>query len=385
MRVFVGILVGLALYTLFWLYFFGVFPFSSKRPQLSSVVALKTIPQSTVIPQNKQKEVLAVQTASNELPKSYSIDIIPRQQSFNLSCEFAAAASIIYHFTGDSSFSPQNEYEAEKMLMAKVGVSQNPNIGIRMGNISFGDFSSLFTNLNKLFGGTEYYGVHAPPFIDLFEEFLLSARPIGKNGNVAIAIQKAISSDHLVMAWIKIGYGKPIDVALSYGITTPVIRGEHVLVIYGYDQEGVFVMDPGNGGKRHIFYQDLINSMQEFPMPLLEVYPSSNSTGFEVVPEPIDSLTGLPRNNLRILVQNASGTTGIGNEVASLLREFGYKIAGVESKEADELDVSIEIKKEMHDYLYLLRRDLNLLSYRIATSSSDLIKEEADAIITIGR
>ncbi|MBI3069920.1 MAG: C39 family peptidase [Candidatus Levybacteria bacterium] len=254
-----------------------------------------------------------------------------------------------------------------------------------MGDISFGDFSSLFTNLNKLFGGTEYYGVHAPPFIDLFEEFLLSARPIGKNGNVAIAIQKAISSDHLVMAWIKIGYGKPIDVALSYGITTPVIRGEHVLMIYGYDQEGVFVMDPGNGGKRHIFYQDLINSMQEFPMPLLEVYPSSKATSFEVVPESTDSLTGLPRNNLRILVRNASGKAGLGNEVASLFREFGYKIAGVESKEADELDVSIEIKKEMHDYLYLLRRDLNLLSYRIATSSSDLIKEEADAIITIGR
>ncbi|MBI3069919.1 MAG: hypothetical protein HYY87_01275 [Candidatus Levybacteria bacterium] len=122
MRVFVGILVGLALYTLFWLYFFKAFPFSSKKPNPSSL-SFRTTSQPTTVPQDKRSEVLSVQTEKEEeLPKSYSIDIIPRQQSFNLSCEFAAAASIIYHFTGDSSFSPQNEYEAEKTLMAKVGV-----------------------------------------------------------------------------------------------------------------------------------------------------------------------------------------------------------------------------------------------------------------------
>lgn len=384
MKRFLIIFVGFfSFYTLFWLWFFKAFPFTSKKPQFVSI-ALKTVPQPTTQPQEDSK-VLSVQSINNEFPKSYVIDVIPRRQSFNLSCEFAAAASIIYHFKGDPQFSPVNEESAEKILMAKVGVSQNPNIGIRMGNISFDDFVSLFTNLNKLFGGTEYYGVHAPPFIDLFPEYNLYAKPILKSSDMVSAMQKAISQGHLIMTWIKIGYGKPIDVALSYGGSVPLVRGEHTVVVNGYDENGFFIMDPGSGRERNVPYQNLLSSMQAFPMPLLEVYPSSKSTSFEVVPKPVDTITGLRRDKLRILVKNASGKTGVGNEVASLFREFGYKIVGVESQEADELDVAITIKKEMHDYLYLLRHDLSLLSYQIATVSSDLNREGTDAVLTIGR
>lgn len=376
-------------YTLFWLYFFKAFPFNSKKPQSVSV-ALKTVPQSIPTPQDKSSEVLSVQTVQTEkddLPKAYKIDILSRKQSFNLSCEFAAAASIIYHFKNDPAFSPQNEYEAEKTLMAKVGVSQNPNIGIRMGDISFDDFASLFTNLNKLFGGTEYYGVHAPPFIDLFQEYRLAALPIKKEGDVLEKIKRAISENHLVMAWTHVGYGQPIDVALSYGGSIPLIRGEHTVVINGYDENGFLVMDPGGGKERNIPYDDLLHAIKLFPMPLLEVYPGvSEPETFEFLPSgSLDSITGLKRSNLRILVKNASQKTGLGNEIASILKEFGYKIVGITSQEADELDVSIKIKKEMRDYLSLLRRDLRLLSYRIATVSADLNREDADAVLTIGK
>lgn len=386
-RFLIVFVVFFSFYTLFWLWFFKAFPFASKKTQSISV-AFRAVPQSIPTPQDERSEVLSAQTIQTEkdgLPKSYAIDILPRKQSFNLSCEFAAAASIIYHFKNDPQFSPANEENAEKTLMAKVGVSQNPNIGIRMGDISFDDFASLFTNLNKLFGGTEYYGVHAPPFIDLFPEYNLYAKPILKSSDMVSAMQKAVSKGRLIMAWIKIGYGQPIDVALSYGGSVPLVRGEHTVVINGYDENGFFIMDPGSGRERNVPYQNLINSMQEFPMPLLEVYPSSKSTSFEVVPKPVDSITGLRRDNLRILVKNASGKTGLGNEIAAILKEFGYKIVGVESQEADELDVSIKIKKEMHDYLSLLRKDLRILSYRIATVSSDLNSESTDAVLTIGR
>lgn len=376
-------------YTLFWLYFFKVSPFASKKPQPASVV-LKTTVQPTTTPQEKRSEVLSVrtvQTVKDELPKSYKIDILPRQQSFNLSCEFAAAASIIYHFKNDPAFSPQNESEAEKMLMARVGVSQNPNIGIRMGDISFDDFASLFTNLNKLFGGTEYYGVHAPPFISVFEEFDLSAKPIKKENEVLGKIKKAISENHLVMAWTHVGYGEAIDVVLSYGGSIPLVRGEHTVVVNGYDEAGFFIMDPGSGRVRNISYDNFLHAINLFPMPLLEVYPGvSELETFEFLPSgSLDSITGLKRDKLRILVKNASGETGLGNEVAAILKEFGYKVVGVESQEADELDVSIRIKKEMHDYLSILRRDLRLLSYRIATVSADLTSEDSDAVLTIGR
>lgn len=383
-RVFVLFAFFFSFYTLFWLYFFKAFPFALKK---STTVQLTTTPQETQAKRSEVLSVQTVQTAKDELPKTYKINILSRQQSFNLSCEFAAAASIIYHFKNDPAFSPQNEYEAEKTLMAKVGVSQNPNVGIRMGNISFDDFTSLFTNLNKLFGGTEYYGVHAPPFIDLFPEYNLYAKPILKSSDMVSAMQKAISQGHLIMTWIKIGYGKPIDVALSYGGSVPLVRGEHTVVVNGYDEKGFLVMDPGSGRERNIPYDDFLAAIKLFPMPLLAVYPGvSESETFEFLPSgSLDSITGLKRDKLRILIKNASKKTGLGNEVAAILKEFGYKIVGIESQDADELDVSIKIKKEMRDYLYLLKRDLNLLSYRIATVSSDLNIEDADAILTIGR
>lgn len=318
------------------------------------------------------------------MPKSYSVQLLPRRQAFNLSCEFAAGAAIIHYFTNNNDFSSQNEELAEKTLAEKVGVSQNPNVGIRMGDILGGDFTTLFKNLNQRFGGADYYGVHAPPFIDLFAEYQLMARPLPKD-NVVFSIQKAIFQGHLVMAWIKLGYGNAVDTALSYGQVS-VVKGEHAVVINGYDENGVIVMDPATASERHLFYADLIAATKSFPLPFLEVYPSISALDFKDIQNEIlkDNITGLKREKLTIKVENGSGMFGNGTQMSGILKDFGYKVTDVENAGSlDYEDVSVRLKKSMEDYQSLLERDMRLSQYKIATISADLPESSSTSVIII--
>lgn len=330
-------------------------------------------------PPKQQTAVLGIEA---QIPQSYILSLSPRKQVFNLSCEFAAAAAILYHYKNDEFFSAKNELTAEKALIAKIPSSMNPNIGIRMGEDATESAELVYRNLNNRFGGTEYYGVHAPPFIDLFWQYGLLARPIQK-GDIDV-IKKAIFSGHLVMTWIKTGYGKAVDVALSYG-STPVIKGEHVVVIYGYNQDGVFVMDPGIGNNRFLSYQTLLEATDLFPIPFLEVNPSVNAFSYEPT-EKVDLLTGLDREKIKITVQNASREVGVGSAMAAILKDFGYQVLSMEQIADEEKEgVSILLKKELIDYAKLLRQDISLAGYKISSFSAAITLEAStEAIVVIG-
>ncbi len=322
------------------------------------------------------------QSATIPTPFSYILTLLPRHQVFNLSCEFAAAASIIYSYKNDPFFSPQNEALAEKALIAKIPASQNPNIGIRMGASATESADVLYQNLNQKFGGADYYGVHAPPFLDVFPQYGLLARPIQK-GNID-GIKRAVFSGHLVMTWIKIGYGQPVDVALVYG-KTPVIKGEHAVVIYGYNENGVFIMDPAISANRFVFTQQLLDATSLFPLPFLEVFPSEN--GFSYTPtQGVDNLTGLDRKAISLIIKNASNQVGAGNTLALILKNFGYRVLTVQK--ADDVDyagVEIVVANRVSDYLPLLKRDLNIVGYTVSTvSAEESLENVSDAQITIG-
>lgn len=343
------------------------------------ILAQQSKPQKL---QNNIQEGAILGTQDSVIPVSYTLSISPRKQVFNLSCEFAAAAAIIHHYTNDSFFAPQSELVAEKTLIAKISPSLNPNIGVRMGSDATGSAEVMFTNLNNRFGGIEYYGIHAPPFIDLFWEYKLLARPIQK-GNIE-GVKKAIFSGHLVMAWIRIGFGEPIDIALSYG-TTPVIKGEHAVVIYGYNQDGVSIMDPGIGANRFLSYQTLVDATSLFPLPFLEVNPSINEFSYEPT-ERVDMLTGLDRTAIKVLVQNASWKVGAGTIMAAILKDFGYQVLKIEQAQKAEYEgVNIMLKNELSDYAKLLKQDISLAGYHISSFSATLApNSSSDVVVVVG-
>ncbi len=376
-KLLVGTIIFLFFYSLFWVYFFRVTLFKKSTILSSSTIALPT----PTIPVMSSTNHHVPGATSIQMPQSYMLSVVPRKQVFNLSCEFAAAAAIMYFYKNDEMFSPKNELDAEKTLIAKIPASLNPNIGIRMGESATTSADLLYENLDKKFGGTDYYGVHAPPFIDVFWEYGLLARPI-KKGDID-GIKKAIFSGHLVMTWIRVGYGQKVDVELFYG-TTPVVKGEHVVVMYGYDENGVFIMDPGIGVNRSVSYSALLDATQPFPLPFLEVNPSIKEFSYDPT-ERVDQLTGLDRTIIKIRVESGSREVGAGNTMAEILRDFGYTVNGIEKVEDSHEGISVLLKKDLSDYRSLIKKDILLAGYQIASFSATLAPESStDAVVVVG-
>lgn len=384
-RVILIVFLFFVCYTVFWIFIAKITHNKNSAPSQLTLIS----PHVKILETKKianSEASLVPQVANQQIQTSYPINLPPRKQVFNLSCEFAVASAIIYHFTKDEQFSPENEKTAEKTLIEKVGPSLNPNLGIRMGS-SITDLSTLFQNLNQFFGGADYYGVHAPPFIDLFQTYGLVARPILLDENTFQNIKKAIVQNHLVMTWIQIGHGKSVDVELSYG-SVPVVKGEHTVVIVGYDQDGIFVLDPAIGSNRKIQYASLLSAMEPFPLPMLEVYPSDSK--FQQSVEDIvaqGAMTGLSRGKLTISVLNGTGRVGDGSELFSILKDFGYKVNSIANADFFEYeDVTVRLKKEKKDYMGLLTKDLTVATYRVASIAADLAEDyTSDAVVIVGK
>lgn len=379
-KVIIGGLVFISFYMAFWLWFFDA-------PKTHKIIAVVPKKQSSFRPAENKNVTLGATDFQAILPSSYKIALDTRRQFFNLSCEFAAASSIIFHFTNNPDFAIGNEISAEKILINKAWISRNPNVGIRMGLANVMSLDNLYVNLNQWFGGSDYYGIHAPPFLDLFANYKLYAKSIYINDSTVMSIQKAISNNHLIMAWIKIGYAKSVDDDLSYG-KVKIVRGEHSIVINGYDESGVIVMDPGIGLERHVEYAALLDASSLFPMPFLEVYPNTeNKTSLENLTVGFDTLTGIDRSIPKISVENGAGEVGVANQLRDILKDFGYSINSVNNADKfDYQDVLIRSKKDFSDYLYILTRDIKLAGYIVANSSVDLSDNSpADVIVVVGK
>ena len=377
-------------YTFFWTWILKPEKINSPKqfkPALLYVASLQSAP-AEMNEDSAYSEIEDEKEVEEILPQNSQIPVPLRKQFFNLSCEFAAASSIIYHFTNDPDFAVLNEENAEKILISKALISKNPNIGIRMGQESI-SLDDIFKNLNQKFGGEDYYGIHAPPFIDIFEDFGLSAKPIYINNSTVPAIKKAIYSGNLVMAWIKIGYGEKVDEELLYG-KVQIIKGEHAIVINGYDENGFVIMDVGSGRTRHIDYKSLLAASSSFIVPFLQIYKADeNSKSFSIsdLTPGFDKITQVSRNVPQIYIQNGSGVTGSANQLRDILKDFGYSIYGIGSISSfDGEDIFIRSKKNFSDFLPLLKRDLSIASYKVASVSADLADGQMrDIVITIGR
>lgn len=100
---------------------------------------------------------------------------------------------------------------------------------------------------------------------------------------------------------------------------------------------------------------------------------------------PVDK-SGLNRSKLSIAVVNGSGIEGTAGKAATILKDLGYNV--VSTGNADNFDyagVTIKVKKEMSNFLDLLKKDLSK-EYTVSATSSDLSPDSStDALIIIGK
>lgn len=151
------------------------------------------------------------------------------QQQRGLSCEYTALSMAMAAFGVDVS-----EYAFDGI----VGWSANPHWGFR------GDITGAW-------GGTDNYGVYAAPLAAAVESFGFWGDAFYANGD-ASALTSRLDRGEPTLVWIALLGDQSFTEYTEDGTPYLLSAGQHVVVAYDYDENGVYVADPGSGS--HRFY-----------------------------------------------------------------------------------------------------------------------------------
>ncbi len=181
------------------------------------------------------------------LPPKARLEVARQRQSHNLSCESSAASmSAQYHNVGLS----------EADVLAALPLDPNPHLGFR-------------GNVDGPTGGTKDYGVYAGPVLDVLNSRGLRARPVkgGLDG-----IKAAIARGNPVIAWVTYDCqpSTPATVTIN-GEAVTLVPWQHVVVVTGYNQEGVWANDPWDAKSEFYATADFQRALSYFGDMAIEV------------------------------------------------------------------------------------------------------------------
>jgi LysM repeat protein/uncharacterized protein YvpB len=151
----------------------------------------------------------------------FAADVPAYLQAYSLSCEYAAA------FIATSGF---GWGVPESAFLERIGPSTNPHWGYR------GD-------IHGAWGGTDDYGVYPEALVPTLNEFGFVGE-VFYGGDVA-SLTARVDAGMPVLTWL--GYfGDTAWVQEDEG-SYLLAPGMHVVTVYGYDDWGVYVSNPGRG------------------------------------------------------------------------------------------------------------------------------------------
>ena len=152
---------------------------------------------------------------------------------YSLSCEYAAA------YIATSAF---GWGIPESAFIERIGISANPHWGYR-------------GNIHGAWGGADDYGVYPEALVPTLNEFGFMADVF--YGGDASALTTRIDAGMPVMTWL--GYfGDTAWVQEDEGAYL-LAPGLHVVTVYGYDDWGVYVSNPGRGTLDYYAWGDFLS------------------------------------------------------------------------------------------------------------------------------
>lgn len=154
-------------------------------------------------------------------------------QSRNLSCEYAAS------FIATSVF---NAGVPESVFLERIPVTLNPHYGFR------GDIDGPW-------GGTDDYGIYPEALAPILNEYGFNTEIFYSDGATG-QLTAHIDAGQPVLVWL--GLWGDTAVTLTDDGTYTVAAGDHVVVVYGYDSDGVFVSDPATGTYKTFTWDDFL-------------------------------------------------------------------------------------------------------------------------------
>lgn len=170
------------------------------------------------------------------------------KQQRNLSCEYAAVHAAAMAF----GWAP-----TEQHFIDAVPKALNPHYGYR-------------GNIDGWWGNTRDYGIYAEPLVPVLSDWGFTGEVMYTFGDAGPLIDH-IDAGHPVVTWL--GFWGDTRERLHDDGSYSVFAGMHVVTVYDYDDEGVWVMDPAKGTKVHYSWEFFLQMWGVVDGMSLAVYP----------------------------------------------------------------------------------------------------------------
>lgn len=172
------------------------------------------------------------------------------KQWYSLSCEYAAAAAVTLFWGG--------ELVGQDHFIREIPLDPNPHKGFR-------------GNIHGEFGGIENYGIYAEPLVPVLESHGYDATVFYGGPS---RLRAEIDEGHPVVVWMTAGREERQVIKRTIdGETFKLVPSEHTVVIYGYDEAGVYIMDVGDGGKYYTDWESFERRWSYFDQMALLIHP----------------------------------------------------------------------------------------------------------------
>jgi uncharacterized protein YvpB len=151
------------------------------------------------------------------------------------------------------------EVVSQDHFISEVPTHPNPHLGFR------GD-------INGPHGGTRDYGVYAEPLVPVLEAHGYDAT-VFYGG--AARLKAEIDDGHPVVVWLTTGKATPRQgfYQTYAGERFKLVAYEHTVVVYGYDEAGVYLMDVGDGGRYYTEWESFLPRWGYFDEMALLIHP----------------------------------------------------------------------------------------------------------------
>lgn len=172
-------------------------------------------------------------------------------QSLPLSCESAAASMATAYWGNQIS---------EWVFIENMPYDANPHYGFR------GEMTGPF-------GGTEDYGVYAEPLVPMLNNYGFVGEVFYAAGDSSM-LTSHIDQGHPVIVWMTNNASvQERFYETSNGEQYALVPQQHAVVVYGYDDNQVFIADPGDASYRAVSWADFMRAWGYFDGMSLAVYP----------------------------------------------------------------------------------------------------------------
>jgi LysM repeat protein len=194
---------------------------------------------------------VAAPAASDERLASVFVENIPAyKQARSLSCEYASVFIATWAFGTPIS---------EEEYIAVTPITENPHFGYR-------------GNIDGEWGRTDDYGIYAEALVPMLESH-------GFVGEVSYGADPAILRAHLdlghpVITWIATRPDTGFYEIDQFGNSFKLVPWEHVVVVYGYNEVGVFISDPGTAALTSMDWGSFVDAWLVLDGMALAVYPA---------------------------------------------------------------------------------------------------------------